>query len=141
MKLKTSNSSVRTIAALLGLWMVVCALGLGVGGGRLWVGVDGAGEKASGCCARKPTAAPCCVTDSCRVADCCVQDTSGAPAGMPGLPVPTTANPLPEWVPALVSFLELPDLALQRVTPVASWVTEGFVVPVPLFLRDRVLLI
>jgi len=60
---------------------------------------------------------------------------------MPGLPVPSTANPLPEWIPTVVEHLELPDLALPRVTPVASWMDEGFVVPVPLFLRDRVFLI
>lgn len=121
--------------------MVVCGLGLGVGGGRLLVGVEGPGEKASGCCVRKATVAPCCVTESGKVANCCVQDTSRVPVGMPGLPVSTTANPLPEWVPMVVVFLELPDLAQQRVTPVASWVDEGFVVPVPLFLRDRVFLI
>jgi len=51
------------------------------------------------------------------------------------------AHPLPEWVPTLLAFLELPDLALPRVTPVAPSVDEGFVVPVPLFLRDRVFLI
>jgi hypothetical protein len=141
LKLKTSNFLVRSIAALLGLWLVVCGLGLGVGGGRLLAGVEGSIEETSGCCARKATVAPCCVTESGKVADCCVQETSGRPDGMPGLPVPTTANPLPEWVPTVVVFLELPDLALQRATPVASWVDEGFVVPVPLFLRDRVFLI
>ena len=121
--------------------MVVCGLGLGVGGGRLLVGVEGAVEKTSGCCARNATVAPCCVTESGKVPDCCVQETSGQPDGMPGLPVPSTANPLPEWIPTVVEHLELPDLALQQVTPVASRVDEGFVVPVPLFLRDRVFLI
>jgi hypothetical protein len=121
--------------------LVVCGLGLGVRGGRLLVGVQGAVEKTSGCCARKATVAPCCVTESGKVPDCCVQETSGVPAEMPGLPVAPAAQPLPEWVPTVVAFLELPDLALQRVTPVASWVDECFVVPVPLFLRDRVFLI
>lgn len=121
--------------------MVVCGLGLGFGGGRLLVGVGGAVAKVSGCCARKATVAPCCVTESGKVADCCVQETSGWPAGMPALPVPPTVQPLPEWVPTVVVFLELPDLALPRVTPVASWVDACFNVPVPLFLRDRVFLI
>jgi len=121
--------------------LVVCGLGLGVGGGRLRVGVDGSVAKASGCCARKATVPPCCVTESGRVADCCVQETAGQPEGMQGLPVPSTANPLPEWVPTVVAFLRLPDLALQRATPVTLWVEEGFVVPVPLFLRGRVFLI
>ena len=121
--------------------MVVCGLGLGAGEGRLLGGPQGTVEKVSGCCARNATVAPCCVTESGRVADCCVQETSGQPDAMPGLPVPSTANSLPEWIPTVVVYLELPDLALQRVTPVASGVDDGFVVPVPLFLRDRVFLV
>jgi hypothetical protein len=121
--------------------LIVCGLGLGAGGSRLLVDAEGAVGQVSGCCARKPTVAPCCLTESGKVADCCVRETSGRPSGTPALPVPPPVNPLPEWVPMVVAFLELPDLALPRVTPVASWVDECLVVPVPLFLRDRVFLI
>ena len=119
--------------------MVVCGLGAGVVGGR-WVQT---GEKksvgqVSGCCARKATAPPCC---SGGVADCCVVEKSDRSMPLPALPVPPMAHPLPEWVPTVVEHLELPDLALVRWAPAVSWVDEGFVVPVPLFLRDRVFLI
>ena len=60
---------------------------------------------------------------------------------LPALPLPPTVHPLPEWAPTVLEHLELPDLAQVRRTPATSWVDEGFVVPVPLFLRDRVFLI
>ena len=137
MKLKTSNFLLRSIAALLVLWLVVCGLGAGVGEGFRGTPV----AERAGCCARKIKIAPCCEAAPGQVADCCAVEKSNAPHSLPALPVPPSVQPLPEWVPMVVAFLELPDLALTRVTPVASWVDEGFVVPVPLFLRDRVFLI
>lgn len=119
--------------------MIACGLGAGVGGGRsLRTGDERLMGQASGCCARKATAAPCC---SGGAADCCVVEKSERSMPLPALPVPPTVHPLPEWVPTVLEHLELPDLAQVRGLPAPSWVDEGFVVPVPLFLRDRVFLI
>lgn len=116
--------------------MIACGLGAGVGGVRLLqAGAERSVGQVSGCCARKAKAPPCC---SGGVADCCVVEKSDRSMPLPALPVPPTVHPLLEWVPTVVEHLELPDLALVRWAPAVSWVDEGFVVPVPLFLRDRV---
>lgn len=110
-----------------------------MGGGRsLQTGDERSMGHVSGCCARKATATPCC---SGGAADCCVVEKSERSLPLPALPVPPSVHPLPEWVPTVAEHLELPDLAQVRRMPAASWVDEGFVVPVPLFLRDRVFLI
>lgn len=120
--------------------MVVCGWMVGVGGSRSLSGVDvGSLETVSGCCARKAAVAPCCSVGR---ADCCVVGKSERPMPLPAVPVPLASQALPDWMPAVAEHLELPDLArVCGVTARDAWLDGCAVVPVPLFLRDRVFLI
>ena len=88
-------------------------------------------QSTPGCCKVRPTARCC-------TALCCVEAPGLPPQA--ALPPSATPSPLPDWLPVVLRFLQ-PAPASPLLPPAHRTSLSSVVPPVPLFLRDRTLLI
>lgn len=127
----------RLVAGLLGLVLLLLPVFPAAGSVR---GMDCDGSAPA---AGAGAAGSCCSARSIRCcnAECCLDPVSKRAALPKSTPVPVPSNPLPDWVSVRLTAFELPAPVADRV-PSGTMVLRGRHDPtLPLFLRDRLLLL